>query len=183
MFSNTAIRSMGVHVSVLALCLTTACSENAPTGATSAPSSTAPAMSLATAAAAATIKLEVRVPGYSQSGNNGWILVNSSCGGGGRVVRGGTPNACTDRVARGESIRVTISSGQSSQSKMLAFTGVSSSNGFSAGSIVTLPQSGTFVVSKDPTFDDVYISVILLSPTSVPFGTAQQRRVPIGSRP
>lgn len=55
--------------------------------------------------------------------------------------------------------------------------------GFSAGLIVTLPQSGVFVVSKDPTFDDVYISVIRLSPTSVPFGTAQQWRVPIGSRP
>jgi hypothetical protein len=66
---------------------------------------------------------------------------------------------------------------------MIAFTGVTSSNGFGAGSIVTLPQTATFVVSHDPSFDNVYVAVVLLSPSWTPFGGLQQRRVPIGRRP
>lgn len=183
MFSISSLRPVGVLFTTLALCLTAACSQDSPTGAAATSTLPEPALASASNVATATITFETRVAGYSNSGNAGWIKVTDTCGGGGRVVRAGTTSACTDRVARGEPIRVTITSGQSSRSQMVAFTGVSSSNGFSAGSIVTLPQSATFVVSHDPSFDNVYVAVVLLSPSSTPFGAVQQRRVPIGRRP
>jgi hypothetical protein len=183
MFSIPSLRPVGVLVTTLALCLTTACTEDAPTSASAGPTLPEPALSSASTMSTATITFETRVAGYSNSGNAGWIKVTDTCGGGGRVVRGGTTSACTDRVARGEPIRVTISSGQSNRSQMVAFTGVTSSNGFGAGSIVTLPQTATFVVSHDPSFDNVYVAVVLLSPSWTPFGGLQQRRVPIGRRP
>jgi|JI8StandDraft_2_1071088.scaffolds.fasta_scaffold95995_2 hypothetical protein len=182
MFAVTSPRSVSALLATLTLCLTTACTEDAPTGIAATPVVAEASLSRAAATATATITFETRVPGYSRSGNNGWIQVTATCGGGGKVVRAGTRNACTDRVARLEPIRVTISSKQSRRSRVMAFTGVSAANGFAAGSIVTLPQTATFVVSPDPTFDNVHVAVALLAANSTPLGSVQERRVPIGIR-
>jgi hypothetical protein len=133
--------------------------------------------------ASATIGFEVRVRGYSNSGDNGWITVRSDCGGGGRIVRSGRTDACTDRVQRLEELRVRITARNAPHSKVTAIAGVSSTNGFNRGAVVPVPFSGTFIVSADPTFDNVHVATVLLDRNYRIISAVQERRVPIGTRP
>jgi hypothetical protein len=188
---------------VIAVCFTAstallaACSDRSmsPTDPTTPDASTsadlAPAVDSATLGAAvakstsasATITFEVRVKGYSNWGDKGWITVRSDCGGGGRIMRAGRTDACTDRVQRLEELRVRITSRDASRSKLTAIAGVTSSNGFTRAAFVPVPFSATFIVSSDATFDNVRVATVLLDGSLRAIGNVQERRVPIGLRP
>jgi hypothetical protein len=131
----------------------------------------------------ATIEFAVRVPGYGQSGTDGWITVSASCGGGGRIIRAGRRDACTDRVRRGEQLRVTLGARGATRLRLLTFTGVSSSNGFTRNALLPVPTAAVFTVGGDPSFDNVYVSTHLLDASLRPIGSPVERRVPIGMRP
>nr|MCU0649670.1 hypothetical protein [Gemmatimonadaceae bacterium] len=109
--------------------------------------------------------------------------VSASCGGGGRIVRAGRMDACTDRVERNEQLRVRLTARNAQHSQLTAFTGVSSSNGFVRGAFVPVPFSATFVVSSDPSFDNVQVAALLLDSNFRVISGVQERRVPIGRRP
>lgn len=124
---------------------------------------------------AASFKLETLVPGYT-----GYVLVKPEL----RSVLGGRVrwNAAlrvfeTDRVSRGEKIRLTISPSTSRERcQRVAFAGVSSSNGFFAFAPVTLPYvENRFGVSTNPSFDNVIATAYT---TSGVF----ELRLPIGRR-
>lgn len=132
-------------------------------------------------ALAQTVTFETKVPGYSNSGKDGWILIPPDANTGGRVVNSGKRNATTDRVMRGDQLRVTITGrrGANCQIGEDAIVGVLADNGFARGSVVTLPFSRDFTVSKDPSFDNVTAIVITFRADG---GKVVKRRVPIGTR-
>lgn len=130
-----------------------------------------------TQADAASFKLETIVPGYT-----GYVLVRPELRSvlGGRV-RWNAALRCyeTDRVARLEKIRLTVSpSSKNERCQNVAYAGISSSNGFFSGLVpVLLPYvESRFAVSSNPTFDNVIATV------STSTGV-YQTRLPIGSRP
>ena len=121
---------------------------------------------------AQTIKYEVKVKGYSSSG---WIEIRDGKNVGGKIIRDGS-GTWTDRVARDEPLRVTITGGRKCKVKD-AIVGVVADNGFVRGLIVDLPFTREFVVSKNPAFDNVTVVVINTENSKV-----VTRRVPIGTR-
>jgi hypothetical protein len=125
-------------------------------------------------ALAQTIKYEVRVKGYSDSG---WVEVRAGRNIGG-AVRRDKKGAWTDRVARGEELRVTITDRRARQCEVSeAIVGVVADNGFVRGAIVDLPFQREFKVSEDTAFDNVIVVVI-----NKGTGRSVTRRVPIGTR-
>jgi hypothetical protein len=133
------------------------------------------ALGLTGEAKAADFKLETSVPGYP-----GYVVVNPSL----RYVLGGkvrwNPSLRryeTDRVARLELLRVTISpSTRGELCKSGAIAGVTSSNGTAFFQAVKLPYVETrFRVSSDSSFDNVYVVALT---TSGRF----EMRLPIGRR-
>lgn len=126
------------------------------------------------AALAQTIKYEVKVNGYSSSG---WVEVRTGRNIGGKVRRDRT-GTWTDRVARGESLRVTITDPRARKCVIQeAIVGVVADNGFVRGAIVDLPFQKEFTVGGDPTLDNVTVVVIKEGSHR-----AVTRRIPIGSR-
>jgi hypothetical protein len=176
-------RAVAFAMAVTSTALLTACGQDGPPTAAAIASPTESATARTVAPPTATITFETRVAGYSQSGDNGWITVSSTCGGGGRVVRGGRADACTDRVSRGEQLRVRISARGAHRTEAIGIAGVTSSNGFARGAFINVPFSATFTVSPDPSFDNVQVAVLLFDSNLRPLADIQQRRVPIGRRP
>lgn len=129
------------------------------------------------------IAFETQVAGYGRSGVNGWIRVVPGGAGGGRVVNSGTPQAYTDRVSRGEPIRVSINARGVTQFRIMGVAGIVASNGFAQGAIIGLPYQSTFRVSNDVTFDNARVLVLLLDRNFYPLGSVVELRVPIGTRP
>jgi hypothetical protein len=125
---------------------------------------------------AATLTFEVQVKGYSGAG---WIGVRPELRGvlGGKVAYlpqyGGW---VTDRVARGESVRISIlpRTAQEGRCKVAAL-GVNSNSTFAGLAILPLPAVATWQVSQDPSFDSVRMAV------NTAFETTEHR-VPIGTR-
>lgn len=126
-------------------------------------------------ASAAGFKLETKVAGYST-----YAVVRPEL----RTVLGGrvrwnAAQKCyeTDRVMRGEPVRITIfATKPGERCNSAAIAGISSSNGFSAYRAITLPfVESRFTVSKNPSFDNVVLST-LTSTGSYEF------RLPIGRR-
>ena len=125
-------------------------------------------------AQAQSIRYEVKVPGYSSAG---WIEVRDSRNVGGKVVRDPS-GTWTDRVARGENLRVSITDRKPGRCEVKdAIVGVVSDNGFVRGLVADLPFHRDFVVSRDPSFDNVTVIVI-----NRENGNLVTRRVPIGTR-
>ncbi len=183
MFSFRLDRVLAAVPCVVLLIASTACSDASAPVAPFVNEMAAPAAASTVAGPTAVIGFETRVAGYSNSGNAGWIRVDKSCGGGGRVVNGGRTSACTDRVVRGEPIRVSISSRHANRTRLIGLSGIQADNGFAAGSIIPVPYTRTFVVSDDPTFDNAIVSAVLVDLNSFTFGAVQELRVPIGRRP
>jgi len=130
-------------------------------------------------AQAQTIQYETKVAGYSNSGNGGWILVKAGVNTGGRVTNAGRRDAFTDRVKRGEPLRVTITEqGNPACEVAETIVGVVADNGFVRAAPVKLPFTGTFEVGGNPSLDNV-TAVVLNKKT----GKVVTRRVPIGTRP
>lgn len=130
-------------------------------------------------AEAAKIKMEVKVAGYSTAG---WILVvpelRSTLGGKVRFI---AEYGCyvTDRVQRGETMRLTISASTATERcQKGAWTGVVSLSDpnqlFTIGA-VTLPYVNTAKVTTNPLADEVYAYAITSAGTFA-------KRVPIGTR-
>ena len=128
---------------------------------------------------AAQIKLEVRVPGYTQKGN-GWAVVmpGSSSFLGGRIAWDSAHNCyITDRVSRGETMRITVlATSPLERCSKVTITGTSSGNFSYYASNVRLPYViNSFVVSSNPAFKNVVVSA------STTAGGCNQP-IPIGSR-
>jgi hypothetical protein len=126
-------------------------------------------------AEAATFKIETLVPGYT-----GYVLVRPELRFvlGGKVRWNSSINAFeTDRVARGERLRITIRpSTAGERCHNLAIAGVTSSNGFAAFNFVNLPYVETrFGVSTNTSFDNVMVRTL----TSTGY---YETRLPIGRR-
>jgi hypothetical protein len=133
---------------------------------------------------AAKIKMEVKVAGYSTAG---WILVVPEL----RSVLGGKVRNIpeyggwvTDRVQRGETMRLTISPSTSTERcQKGAWTGVYSKtdpNQLFTFAAVTLPYVNTATVTLNPLADNVYAYVITQSDKN---GCLLfEKRVPIGTR-
>lgn len=127
-------------------------------------------------ASAAGFKLETIVPGYP-----GYVIVKPELRGvlGGRV-RWNASLRCyeTDRVARGERVRVTIfptTAGERCRNG--AITGITASNGTAFFQAVNLPYTETrFAVSPNPSFDNVHLRAFTSSGSF-------EKRLPIGRRP
>ncbi len=128
---------------------------------------------LAQTTQAATIKFEAKVPGYSKG--TGWALVVN-----------GAPKAMvwhpelncyvTDRVSRGEPIRITVSpSNGAERCDRVAWAGAYSDTGLLSWFNVRLPFVATGKVPTNPSQDNVYV----WTSTSAGFF---ERRVPIGTR-
>jgi hypothetical protein len=133
-------------------------------------------LTLAGAGRAATIQMETKVAGYSGAG---WILVvpelRSQLGG---AVRYDSSRRrwVTDRVSRGEPLRVTIRPTTSTERcRNGALTGIYSANGTFTFNGVALPYQTTTSVSRDPSFDNVHVWLVTSSGWF-------DKRVPIGSR-
>jgi hypothetical protein len=127
-----------------------------------------------TASRAATITFETKVKGYSSAG---WIQVKPELREklGGRVAKiGGV--WVTDRVQRGEDLRVSIRPIGRERCHNGSLSGVHAANGFFKWAAVSLPFVKTTKVSNDPSFDNVYVWTYT---TSGYF----EKRVPIGSHP
>jgi hypothetical protein len=127
-------------------------------------------------ASAAGFKLETIVHGYS-----GYVLVKPELRNvlGGRV-RWNPSLRCfeTDRVQRGERVRVTIfATTAGERCRNGAIAGIISSNGVHFFQAVQLPYTETrFAVSMNPSFDNVHLRA---DTTSGRF----EMRLPIGRRP
>ena len=128
---------------------------------------------------AASITLQVKVPGYSQRGD-GWVLVlpelRSQLGG---AVRWDNTRGCyiTDRVSRGEEMKITITpSTPTEKCTRIALTGIAPGNTWYFDRLVGLPYVITgFRVSTSPAYDNVYVNVAT-------FSGLFDKRLPIGSR-
>lgn len=134
--------------------------------------------SLAVGAAvhAASINFEVQVPGYSRAG---WVKVRPELRAllGGKVAflpqHGGW---VTDRVSRGETMRISILPDRARETRCRgALVGVSAANGYAEFGLTRLPVTGTWSVTRSPSFDNVRI-------TAVTEAGVFERRIPIGSR-
>jgi hypothetical protein len=126
-------------------------------------------------ASAASFKMETVVPGYT-----GYVLVRPEL----RYVLGGRVRwnstlRCfeTDRVSRGEKLRVTINPSTASERCLnIAIAGVTSSNGFAAFNLVTIPYvENRFGVSTNTSFDNVEVRAYTTS-------GLYSVRLPIGKR-
>lgn len=135
---------------------------------------------LATNASAASIKFETKVAGYSSAG---WILVLPELSGllGGRVrydsARG---RWITDRVQRGEPLRVTVSPATAAErANGLATLNMYSTSGWEIyeSRQVYMTFIGTMTIPMDPSFRDVVVDVWTESSWWV------EKTIPIGPRP
>jgi hypothetical protein len=132
---------------------------------------------LTNSSSAASIKFETKVAGYSTAG---WILVlpelRSVLGG---KIRYDSSRRCyvTDRVSRGDQIRITISPTTSAERcQNGAVEGIySAAAGICTWQAVTLPFVKTDKVSTNPAFDNVYVW------TKTSSGRFE-KRIPIGTR-
>jgi len=125
---------------------------------------------------AASFKLECIVPGYP-----GYVIVKPELRSvlGGRVRWNPSLRAYeTDRVQRGEKLRVTISANKAGElCRNGAIVGVTAANGTAFFNVVALPYVETrFGVSPNPSFDEVYLKAYTTA------GYFEQR-LPIGRRP
>ena len=137
---------------------------------------TAAAIVLTTALQAANINYEVQVPGYSKAG---WVKVRPELRSllGGKVANlpqyGGW---VTDRVARGETLRVTITATTPAERRCRGgIVGVIANNDLVSIQPVLLPATGIWNVTRNPRIDNVYLSIATESGFF-------DKRVPIGSR-
>ena len=128
---------------------------------------------------AADIKFEAKVAGYTQRGN-GWVLVLPER----RPILGGKVawdqalgTYVTDRVARGETMRVTITPGtRTEKCYRIALEGIAPGNTWTYDKLVPLPYTTpSFEVSKSPAFSNMFVNIFTFSG---PFS----KRIPIGSR-
>jgi len=128
---------------------------------------------------AADIKFQVKVPGYTQRGD-GWTLVlpelRSVLGG---KVRWDEARNCyvTDRVARGELMKITLTAGtRTEKCTRIALTGIAPGDTWYFDRVVFLPYViEGFRVSTNPAYDNVYVNVLT-------FSGKFEKRIPIGSR-
>ena len=133
-------------------------------------------VALTTALKAASINYEVQVAGYSTAG---WIKVRPELRGilGGRVANlpqyGGW---VTDRVSRGENLRISILPDNRVERKCrLSLVGVIANNDLVSLQGALLPVTGVWNVTRNPNIDNVYLAVV--TETGL-----YEKRVPIGSR-
>lgn len=125
------------------------------------------------AAKAANIKMECKVAGYSLAG---WIEVRPGSGTGGRVQRDSAGRYYTDRVQRGEAIRVNVSATTAIERCLSgALTGAYWDNGGGLIGAAPLPFSLTGRVPTNVNVDNLHLWVY----TNSGFF---DKRVPIGSR-
>ncbi len=132
---------------------------------------------LSGSAKAATIKMECKVVGYSTAG---WIEIRTGSGTGGRVQRDSLGRSYTDRVQRGEQLRITYSPDSPSEvCKGGKWGGIFKfDHGFRSTSDfgrVKLPYTLTVTCPKDPNWDNVQADILTSRGYFV-------KRIPIGSR-
>lgn len=120
------------------------------------------------------IGLSCKVPGYSSG--SGWVRIVNGAPGGGKVI-----NMVTDRVARGEKLRVMIDDPSFTKKCKCSFTleaKVSSKNKVVFNGPITIPFTNEFTVDRDPNFDNVRIDIF----DPIAPGGVVTRRIPIGTR-
>src|SRR5690349_13396638 len=106
-------------------------------------------------AKAATIRMECRVTGYSTAG---WIEVRPGSNTGGRVQKDAA-GYYTDRVQRGEPLRVKFSPTGSEYCYGGALTGAYWDGGGNGVSAAWLPLTLTGTVTTNPNIDNVHVWV------------------------
>ena len=128
---------------------------------------------------AADIKFEVKVPGYTQRGN-GWALVLPEL----RSVLGGKVHwdsgrnqYITDRVSRGETMKITITpTTPAERCDSMACVGIGPGDIWTFNKDVRLPYViNNFWVSTNPAYDNVFVKVHTTSGW-------YSKRIPIGTR-
>ncbi len=132
---------------------------------------------LSPGASAANVQLETRVAGYSSAG---WILVlpglNGSLGGRVRFDRA-TNRWITDRIQRGEPLRLTVIPTTATERAQTEATVVllPDSRGPAITQRIPLPFTGTMTVPADPIFREVVLEVwftpLVWQRTNLPIGT------------
>ena len=130
---------------------------------------------LAQTSQAAIIKVQVRVPGYTQRGS-GWTLVLPELNLGGKVVWDvGRGSYVTDRVSNGEYIQITVSPSVPAETlaRRIQLIGARSTTGLQSWFNVPLPF--VIICTPLPQNDKVWVSVL----TNLGY---YERRIPIGSR-
>lgn len=128
---------------------------------------------------AANIKMHVRVPGYSTAG---WILILPGSSYGGKVVYNSTYGCyVTDRAARGEQIRLTITPSNSTErcvrGAWLEIFSNSYPYTFWTFGAISIPATYTTTVTRDPLADNIY-ACVYTNLRLQPF----EQRIPIGTR-
>ena len=134
------------------------------------------ALGASDSAKAADIKFETVVPGY-----RGYALVRPELRAqlGGRVMWDAARGRwVTDRVSRGETMRITISANKPNETRCrsLAIQGITANNGYLNWGLVNLTSVTKHTVSTNPSFDNVYVFAITSAGNF-------EKRIPIGRRP
>ena len=125
------------------------------------------------------IGFSCKVPGYSSG--SGWVRIDEGSRSGGRVIRTSS-EMVTDRVARGETLRVVIDDPSFTKKCKCSFileAKVSTKNKTVFSGEITIPFKREFVVDKDPNFDNVRVEIF----DPIAPGGVVSRRIPIGTRP
>ena len=120
------------------------------------------------------IGLSCKVPGYSAG--SGWVRIVNGAPGGGKVI-----NMVTDRVARGETLRVVIDDPSFTKKCKCSFVlegRVSAQNRTVFNGEITIPFRRDFTVDRNPNFDNVRVDIF----DPIAPGGVVSRRVPIGTR-
>ena len=128
-------------------------------------------MALVSAAKAANIKMECRVAGYSTAG---WIEVRPASNTGGRVQRDGS-GYYTDRVSRGEPLRVNFLPTGAEYCYGGALTGAYWDSGSTGIAAAWLPFAMSGRLTTNPGVDNVHVWVY----TNMGYFN---KRIPIGTR-
>ena len=132
---------------------------------------------LAQTTQAATIKFEAKVPGYSRG--TGWALVVNGAPKG-MVWHPELNCYVTDRVQRGEKIRITISPNTAAERcQKIALAGAYSDAGPLSWLFVSLPFVCTGTVPTSPNQDNVFICAYTTLLTNPKY---TERRIHIGTR-
>jgi len=122
------------------------------------------------------IKYHARVRGYSD-----WVRIDTGSRSGGRVIREPGGGLVTDRVARGETLRVSIDDRSFTRKCKCSFlleARITSENRSVLDGIISIPFQREFTLPVDPNFDNVFVTVF----DPIAPGGKVTRRIPIGSR-